>query len=350
METNVMDNIALLKKLSETAGVPGREERVRDLIKKELEGVADALSEDALGNLVALKKSGREGAKRVMLVAHMDEIGFYVKHIDDKGFVRVHNVGGFDTRNLFARPVTVHASSGDVVGVMNPATKPIHISSAEERKKVPEMREFAVDLGLDGDTVKKKVRVGDPVTLIQEFRDLGEVVTGKALDDRANCWVLIQTLKNLDTPSHDVYAVFSVQEEVGLRGATTSAFGVEPDVGVALDTTLAVDTPGTSSDERVTELGGGVALKIMDSSSISTRWLLDAFIELAEENEIPYQLELLPLGGTDAGAVQRSRGGVPSLTLSIPSRYVHTVTEMVAKRDLEASVALLTRYLSRNEG
>ena len=337
----------LLKKLSEMAGVPGREERVRDLIKKELEGVVDTLQEDALGNLIALK-SGAEGAKRVMLSAHMDEIGFYVKHIDDKGFVRVHNVGGFDTRNLFARPVTVHASSGDVVGVMNPATKPIHISTAEERKKVPEMREFAVDLGLSGDEVKAKVRVGDPVTLIQEFRDLGDVVTGKALDDRANCWVLVQVLKNLEAPAHDVYAVFSVQEEVGLRGATTSAFGVEPDIGIALDTTLAVDTPGISDDQRVTELGKGVALKVMDSSSISTRWLLDAFIKLAEEGGINYQLELLPLGGTDAGAIQRSRGGVPTLTLSIPSRYVHTVTEMVAKSDLDASVKLLTRYLSQN--
>ena len=207
--------------------------------------MVDALETDAMGNLIARKKGA---GKRVMLSAHMDEIGFYVKYIDDKGFLRVHNVGGFDTRNLFARPVTVQTRSGDLIGIMNPATKPIHISTAEERKKIPLINEFAIDLGMDADAVKEKVRVGDPVTLIQEFRDLGEVVTGKALDDRVSCWILVEVLKKLENPAYDIYAVFSVQEEVGLRGATTGAFGVEPDIGIALDTTLAVDTPGTSDD------------------------------------------------------------------------------------------------------
>jgi len=335
----------LLKQLSEISGVPGREERVRELLKRELEGAVDELFEDALGNLVAVKKSQQEGAKRVMVSAHMDEIGFYVRHVDDKGFLRVQNVGGFDTRNLFARQVTVHAASGDLVGVMNPATKPIHISTPEERKKVPEMAEFAVDLGLSGEAVKEKVRIGDPVTLRQEFKDLGEVVTGKALDDRVNCFILVEVLKGLQNPAYHVYAVFSVQEEVGLRGAVTSAYRLEPDVGIALDTTLAVDTPGAPAEQSVTRMGEGVALKVMDSSSISTRWLLDEFVALAEKEGVPYQFEILPLGGTDAGAIQRSRAGVPSLTLSIPSRYVHTVTEMVAKRDVEGSIKLLRRYL-----
>ncbi len=332
-----------LKQLSEIGGVPGREERVRDLLQSELEGVVDSLQTDAMGNLIAHKKG--EG-KRVMLSAHMDEIGFYVKFVDDKGFLRVQNVGGFDTRNLFARPVTVHTKGGDLIGVMNPATKPVHIATAEERKKVPQMNEFAIDLGLDADAVKEKVRIGDPVTLIQEFRDLGEVVTGKALDDRVSCWILVEVLKRLESPAYDVYAVFSVQEEVGLRGATTGAFGVAPEIGVALDTTLAVDTPGTSEDQRVTKLGAGTALKVMDSASISTRWLLDEFIEVAEKNDIPHQFEILPLGGTDAGAIQKSRAGVPTLTISTPSRYVHTVTEMVAKSDVNAAIDLLTRFLS----
>jgi endoglucanase len=335
----------LLKQLSEVAGVPGREERVRALIKGELEGIVDTLEEDAMGNLIAVKRADTEGAKRVMLSAHMDEIGFYVKHIDKRGFLRVHNAGGFDTRNLFARQVTVHASSHDLVGVMNPATKPIHIASDEERKKIPQMGEFAVDLGLGAEEVKERVRAGDMVTLIQEFRDLGAVVTGKALDDRVSCWILLQVLKKLEKPAFEVYAVFSVQEEVGLRGATAGAFKTEPDIGIALDTTLAVDIPGLEDDQHVTELGKGVALKVMDSSSISTRWLLDEFIALAEKEKIPYQLEILPLGGTDAGAIQRSRQGVPTLTISTPSRYVHTVTEMVAKRDLEAAVRLLSSYL-----
>lgn len=337
----------LLRRLSEAPGVSGREEHIRTLLTAELEGFVDGLETDTLGNLIAHKKSKKKQAKRVMISAHMDEIGFYVRFVDDNGFLRVQNVGGFDTRNLFARQVTVHATSGDaLVGVMNPGVKPVHIASPDERDKVPKLPEFIIDTGLDADTVRAKVRLGDPVTLRQPFVDLGDVVSGKALDDRVNCFVLVELLKTLKKPSHEVVAVFSVQEEVGLRGALTAAYQLEPEIGIALDTTLAVDIPGTPAEQRVTKLGGGVALKVMDSSAISTRWLFDEFVTLAETHAVPYQLELLPLGGTDAGAMQRSRGGVASLTLSIPSRYVHTVTEMVAKRDVEGSLALLTHYLS----
>lgn len=337
----------LLKKLSEVAGVPGREERVRELIESELQGIVDVLETDAMGNLHAVKRSRKKNAPRAMVAAHMDEIGFFVKFVDDKGFIRVQQVGGFDPRNLFARQVTVHASvSGEeLAGVLNPSGKPIHISTPEERSKVPQVSDFFVDLGLTPDEVKAKVRVGDMVTLRQEFLDLGKVVTGKSLDDRVGCWIAIQTLKRLKRPAFEVHVVFTTQEEVGLRGAVTSAFKVEPHVGIALDTTLAVDIPGNNAELRVTELGKGVGLKVMDSSSISTRWLLDEFIALAEKKGIEYQLEVLPLGGTDAGAIQRSRVGVPSMTLSTPSRYVHTVTEMVSKADLEGEVALLTAFL-----
>ncbi len=336
----------LLERLSEAPGVPGREEGIRELLTTELESVVDSLETDTMGNLIAVKKAKKKKPKRVMVSAHMDEIGFYVRFVDDDGFLRVQNLGGFDTRNLFARQVTVHTASGDVVGVLNPAVKPVHIATPDEREKVPKLAEFFVDTGLDADTVKAKVRLGDPVTLRQPFADLGTVVTGKALDDRVNCFILAELLKTVKKPAHDVYAVFSVQEEVGLRGAQTAAYALEPDIGIALDTTLAVDIPGTPTEQRVTTMGGGVALKVMDSSAISTRWLLDEFTALAEKHNVPHQFELLPLGGTDAGAMQRSRGGVASLTLSIPSRYVHTVTEMVAKRDVEASLALLTHYLS----
>ena len=343
----IAPDYSLLARLSEIGGVPGREEQVRDLIAAELEGHVDSLETDAMGNLIAHKKSKKKGAKRVLIAAHMDEIGFYVRFIDDNGFLRVQNLGGFDTRTLFARQVTVHAASGDaLLGVMNPAVKPIHIASSEDRKQVPELAEFMIDTGLDADTVQTKVRLGDPVTLRQPFVDLGAVVTGKALDDRVNCFILLELLKTLKKPVHDVYAVFSTQEEVGLRGATTAAYTLEPDIGIALDTTLAVDIPGTPAEQRVTRMGEGVALKVMDASMISTRWLLDEFAALADKYAVPYQLELLPLGGTDAGAMQRSRKGVASLTLSIPSRYVHTVTEMVAKRDVEASLELLRHYLS----
>lgn len=339
----------LLKKLSEAAGVPSREEKIRAILRQELEGKVDELSVDPMGNLIAVKRSGKQGAPKVMVAAHMDEIGFLVRHIDDRGFIRVHNVGGFDTRNLFARQVTVHASlSGEeLLGLMNPAGKPIHISTPEERNKIPTLDAFYIDTGLDADEVRAKVRLGDMVTLRQEFHDMGRVVTGKALDDRQGCWVLVETIKQLQDAemNADLIAAFTVQEEVGLRGAITSAYAGDADVGIALDTTLAVDTPEIKEHQRVTQLGKGTALKVMDSSIISTRWLLDHFMELAEANGIDYQLEVLPLGGNDAAAIQKSRGGIPSITLSTPSRYVHTVTEMVAKSDLEGAVALLTRFL-----
>lgn len=335
----------LLQRLSEVPGIPGREARVRDLIVDALGPLAADARIDAMGNLI-VEVAGPEGAPRVMVSAHMDEIGFVVRHIDDKGFLRLQNLGGFDTRNLFARIVTVHTRRGEPrVGVLNPGVKPIHISTPEERKKVPDLDEFVVDLGLAADVVKSEVRIGDMVTLVQPFHDLGEVVTGKALDDRAGCWVLIETLRRLASPATHVLAVFSVQEEVGLRGATTSAYALDPDVGIALDTTLAVDTPGTPEHLAITRLGQGVGIKVRDSSTISHGWLVDALGDLAEARGIAHQYEVLPLGGTDAGAIQRSRSGVPSATLSTPSRYVHTVTEMVSKRDLEAEVALLTAFL-----
>ncbi len=340
----------LLRSLSETPGVPGREALVRERIRSALDGVAPGgrapeVRTDAMGNLI-VTVAGPEGAPSVMVSAHMDEIGFVVRHVDERGFLRVQNLGGFDVRNLFARQVLVHARNGEPrIGVLNPATKPVHISSAEDRKKIPEMADFAVDLGLDPETVKAEVRVGDMVTLLQPFQDLGPVVTGKALDDRTGCWILIETLRRLKTPACTVHAVFSVQEEVGLRGAATGAFGLEPTVGVALDTTLAVDTPGTPEHQAVTRMGDGVGIKVSDSSMVAHGWLVDAMADLAVRDDLPHQFEVLPSGGTDAGAIQRSRAGVASVTLSTPSRYVHTVTEMVAKRDLEAAVALLGAFL-----
>lgn len=335
----------LLKKLSEAAGIPGREDQVRELIKSELGELAAEARIDAMGNLV-VRRDGLEDAPTVMISAHMDEIGFIIRHIDDKGFLRVQNFGGFDTRNLFARQVLVHSRDGNSrVGVLNPGGKPVHIASAEERKKIPEVEEFVVDLGLEAEQVKAEYRIGDMITLLQPYQDLGDVVTGKALDDRTGCWILIESLRRLKSPQVNIAAVFSTQEEVGLRGAVASSFSQEPDIGIALDTTLAVDTPGTPEHLSVTRLGEGVAIKVSDSSAISNGWLVDAMSELAEENGIAHQFEVLPRGGTDAGAIQRSRGGVASITLSTPSRYVHTVTEMVAKRDLEAAVALLVRFL-----
>ena len=339
-------DIALLKKLSEAPGVPGREERVREILQKSMKNLFDEIHVDPMGSLIATKKAKSKNAKRVLLACHIDEIGFYVRHIDDKGFVRIQNAGGFDTKNLLARRVIIQSSSGeDLIGLMNPGGRPVHIAKDEDRKKIPEIGDFLIDLCLPPDQVKKKVRIGDPITLVQEFDEIGECVSGKCLDNRVAAFIAIEAMKKCKSPKYDVILAATAQEEVGLRGAGPAAFSEEPDIAIAIDTTLAVDTPGVPDDERVTKQGAGVALTLMDGMTISTRWLIDELEAVAKKRKIPHQLSILPRGGTDAGAMQRSRGGVPTMTLSIPTRYIHTVTEAVHKRDLQSAIDLLAAWL-----
>jgi tetrahedral aminopeptidase len=293
-----------------------------------------------------VKKTSARNAKRVLIACHIDEIGFYVRHIDDKGFVRIKNAGGFDTRNLLARRVLVQSSAGeDLVGLLNPGGRPIHIAKEEDKKKIPEMTEFLVDLCIPAEDVKKKVRIGDPVTLIQEFSEIGDCVSGKCLDNRVAAFVAMEALRKVKSPRFEVIMAATVQEEVGCRGAGPAAYSAEPDFAIAIDTTLAVDTPGVPEDERVTKQGDGVALTIMDSMSISDRGLIDEFESFAKKGKIPSQLSVLPLGGTDAAPMQRTRGGYRAMTLSVPTRYIHTVTECIHKRDLQAAIDLLAAWL-----
>lgn len=336
----------LLKALSEMHGAPGREEHVRAYIAGKVEGKCDEMRTDAMGNLICIKRSGKADAQRVMLACHMDEIAFYVRSIDDKGFIRIHQLGGFDTRNLFARRVRIETRKGEeIFGNLNAAGPTVHIASPEDRKKVPEIKEFFIDTGLPVEDLKKRVRPGDPVTIVQEFNEIGELWTGKAMDNRAACWLGIRVLEKLKKPKEDVYVVFTVQEEIGVRGAITSSYEVDPHIGIALDVTLAVDTPGISEDEQITKLGKGAAIKIMDSGSVSDKGLVDEFIEIAEKKEIPHQFEILPMGGTDAAALQRARNGARAITISVPTRNVHTVTETLHPRDLHAALDLLLGYL-----
>jgi endoglucanase len=342
-------NLSLLKTLSEAPGVPGREERVREIVAREVRPLFDEVTTDPLGTLVATKRATAAGGKaqRVLVACHVDEIGFYVRHVDDKGYLRLVNVGGFDTRNLLARRVRVQASGGeDLIGVMNPTGRPIHIAKDEDKKKIPEINDFFVDLCLPPEEVKAKVRVGDPVTLVQEFSEIGHCVSGKCLDNRVAAFIAIEAVrKAADKLKYDVILAATVQEEVGLRGAGPACYSCEPDVAIAIDTTLAVDTPGVPDDERITKQGDGVALTLMDSSMISDRPLVDAFEAVARQREIPYQLSILTRGGTDAGAMQRQRGGFRTMTLSVPTRYIHTVTEVVHKRDLQSAIDLLAAWL-----
>ncbi|OWZ82819.1 M42 family metallopeptidase [Natranaerobius trueperi] len=335
-------NVDLFKKLTQTPGIPGREEQIREVIKKEMNEFCDEVRVDALGSLIGVKKG--TGNKKIMLAGHMDEIGFIVKHIDKNGFIRLHPVGGFDPRTLMAQRCVVHGKE-ELVGNIAPGTKPIHLLSAEEKKKQPQVKDYFVDLGMPADKVKEMVEIGDPVTLKQDFLELGETYTSKAIDDRVGVFAMLEAAKNAKDHEADIYLVATSQEEVGLRGAITSSFDIEPDVGIAIDVTIAADIPGGEEAEQVTKLGDGAAIKLMDSASIANHNVVKTLKTLASEKDIQHQMEILAKGGTDAGGIQRTKSGIPVGSISIPCRYVHTVNEMIHKDDLKAAIDLVTTFI-----
>ena len=337
-------NIDLLKRLCETPGIAGREDAVRAVVREELTGLVDEIQTDALGNLIGVRRGN--GGPRVMLAAHMDEIGFIVKHIDESGFIRIHPVGGFDPSRLPAQRVTVHAHAGATYsGSIGVAGKPIHLQAANEVKP-PTIADLFVDIGLDGDTARATIDIGDMITLERSLVQSGPHIVSKALDDRAGLAIMLETLRALSrTTDAEIIAVATTQEEVGVRGATTAAWALQPDIGIALDITPAGDFPGAPEEHVGVSLGNGVAIKVMDPGAISDHRLNQRLRRIAAEHDIPYQLEILGRGGTDASAIQRAGSGVRATALSIPVRYAHTVNETCAVADIEATIALLTRYL-----
>lgn len=340
-------NFDLLKRLCETPGISSREDRMRRLVVEELQPLTDSVEADVMGNLIGFKKGQTDGP-RVMIAAHMDEIGFIVKHIDDRGFLRLQPIGGWDPRVMVAQRVWVHGFSGKSLrGPLMPAAKPIHLLTAEDANKPPKIEEFYVDLGLPGDRVKALVEIGDMVTMDRTAERVGDTVVSKTLDNRLSVFVMIEAMRLLKSKSvkSNLLAVATTQEEVGLRGAITAAYALQPDIGIALDVTLANDFPGPSEYEQITQLGNGCAIKISDSSLLCHPKMVRHFRDVAEAKGIKYQLEILARGGTDAGGIQRSRGGVPSFTLSIPTRYVHTVNEMAHIEDIQGAISLLAAYL-----
>lgn len=335
-------NIDLLKRLCETPGIPGREDRVRAVAAEAMRPLVDDLRTDALGSLIGTRRGS--GGPRVMVAAHIDEIGFFVSHIDDRGYIRLQPVGGFDPRTLIAQRVLVHGHNGATHrGAVQPGTKPIHLLEKDEIKP-PKLEELFVDLGMPVERVRVEVEVGDMVTLDRDLEVVGDCVMSKALDDRVGVFVMIEALRAAARGSAEVVAVATTQEEVGLRGAETAAYAVQPDVAVALDVTLALDVPGMPPEMAVSRLGEGVAIKVMDSSHIANPALLRHFRDLAAEEGIAHQFEILPRGGTDAASMQLARGGAPAITLSIPTRYVHTVNETANRADIDATIRLLARF------
>jgi len=335
-----------LKELTEESGVPGYEDRVRDLVRREMEGSTDEVRTDAMGNVVGTIEGDSDYT--VVVAAHMDEIGFMVRHVTDEGFLELDPLGGWDPRVLRAQRVTVHTPEGTLPGVIGSA--PPHTQDEEEREKKPKVEDVHVDLGMDGEAAAELVSVGDLVTMRQTTEPVGEHVTGKALDDRVCLFAMLEAARRVEDPAVTVEFAATVQEEVGLRGAGALGVDTDADLGIALDVTVANDIPGYEEGEQVTRLGEGTGIKLKDSSVITTPPVTRRLRSVAEEEDIPHQLEVLPAGGTDTAELQRAGGARPVGAISVPTRYLHTVTESAHREDIAATIDLLATFLETETG
>lgn len=334
-----------LEKLSNACGVAGREEEVKRLLSEMLKPYVDEVKEDKLGNIIGVKRGG-ENAPKVMLAAHIDEIGLLIKTISKDGFLQFTKIGGIDDRILIAQNVIVHTEKGPLHGIIG--SKPPHIQKEEERKKVVTYDELFIDIGAESFEEAKQmgVKVGDPVSFNIKFAKIGkDSALGKAFDDRVGCAVMIEAMKQLEKTECTVYAVGTVQEEVGLRGATTAAFGLYPDVGIAIDVTVAGDVPGVKEFEAPVKLRKGPSLTVADYGLITHPKVLRLLIDAAEKNGIPYQLETGLQGTTDAARISLTREGVPSGVISIPTRYIHSPASLLSLKDAENAVKLTVEAL-----
>jgi endoglucanase len=329
-----------LEKLSNACGVTGNETNVRELMINLLKPHVDQISVDRMENVIAIKQ-GKAGAPKIMLAAHMDEIGLMVKNITKEGFLRFTKVGGIDDRILLAQKVAVYTKKGVYPGVIG--SKPPHIQKEDERRKVLPFDDLFIDVGAESKdaALAMGVSIGSPVAFDVKYVALNnDMVMGKAFDNRAGCIAMVEALKLLAETDCTVYAVGTVQEEVGLRGAGTAAFSIDPDVAIALDVTVAGDVLGVREYDTSVKTGKGPALSVSDSGLIThpkvLRWILDT----AEEEKIPIQLESGLMGSTDAARIALTRQGIPSGTISIPTRYIHSPAGILNLKDIENSAKL----------
>lgn len=338
----------LLKKLSDAHGLSSYEGSIREIIRSELAGHVDEFTEDAMGNLVAIR---RGDDFKVMVASHMDEIGQMVQYIDENGFLRFVPIGGWFAPVLYTQRVILHGKKGPVTGVIG--AKPPHLLSPEERKKEIKMEDFFIDIGATSaeEVADLGVEIGTPITTDRAFTELANNrVTGKAMDNRVGVALLIKTLKETTSP-HTIYGVFTVQEELGLKGAKVSAFTLDPDCAIATDVTIPGDHPGVTKKEASPEMGKGPVLVLVSAQGrgLMADWkLADWLRAAADEAEIPYQLEVGTGGNTDATIIHLVRGGIPSIPLSIPARYIHSPVEVVDIGDIEAGVSLLLAALNQD--
>jgi len=335
----------LLRKLSDAHGVSSSEGSIREIIRAELAGVVDEIREDTMGNLIATKRGDDFS---IMLAAHMDEIGLMVQYIDEKGFIRVVPIGGWYGPVLYCQRVVLHGTKGPVMGVLG--AKPPHVMKEEERKKEVKVENLFIDVGAASEEEVKNlgIEIGTPITIDREFTELtGTRVTGKAFDNRVGVVMLIRAMQQAKSP-HTIHAVFTVQEEVGLKGARVSAYSLNPDCAIATDVTIPGDHPGIEKKDASVEMGKGPVLVIVSASGRGliadprmTAWLRGT----AEKNGIPCQIEVGTGGNTDATIIHLERGGIPSIPFSIPARYIHSPVEVVDTADIEAGIRLLVEAL-----
>ena len=333
----------ILRELSEAHGVSGNEDSVRSLLHDAVRNHVDHVEIDALGNLLTTKRGTADDPMRVMLAAHMDEIGLMVIGHGDKGMLKIRAVGGIDARML---PGTLLAVGPECVpGVIG--IKPIHLTESGEMEKVSKVEDLVVDIGAKGKSeAEEAAPLGTYATFATRYRELGPTVTGKAFDDRAGCAVLVELLRG-EPFEFDLHAVFTVQEEVGLRGARVAAYAVDPDCAFALEGTIADDSPKEKDGSPTTKLGKGPAITVMDRSFIADRRLVRLLTDTADELDIPHQFKQPGVGGTDAGVIHLARDGVPCATVSVPSRYIHSPVALLNLEDFENTVRLMRESLRR---
>jgi putative aminopeptidase FrvX len=337
--------VRLLARLSNAHGVSGSEGPIREIVREELAGHVDEIYEDRLGNLIAVK---RGDDFKIMLASHMDEIGFMVKYVEKEGFLRFAPIGGWYAPMLPGQRVWLHGTKGPVLGVLG--SKPPHVMDDEERKKLLKMEEMFIDVGAESADAATELGLGPgtPVTLDRQFCTLcGDRVSGKAFDNRAGVALLVEVLRQAESPS-TVYGVFTVQEEVGLKGAKVSSYAVDPDCAVATDVTIPGDHPGVQLKDAPVEMGKGPVVSIADANGrglLAHPAMLAWIRETAEACAIPVQFEVGSGGTTDASSIHLSREGVPSTVLSTPARYIHSPVEVIDLKDLEAGIRLLVAAL-----
>nr|WP_295969936.1 M42 family metallopeptidase [uncultured Bacillus sp.] len=342
--------LTMLKELTDAKGIAGNEREPREVMKKYIAPYADEIIMDNLGSLIA-KKTGNENGPKIVVTGHLDEIGFMITQIDSKGFLKFQTVGGWWNQVMLAQRVNIVTRKGDITGIIG--SKPPHILSPEARKKPCEIKDMFIDIGASSKEEAEEwgIRPGDMVVPSFEFTVMKneKMLLAKAWDNRIGCAIAIEVLKALGDVNHPniVYGIGAVQEEVGLRGSKTSTFKVQPDIGFAVDVGIAGDTPGVSEKEAMGKMGNGPQIVLYDASMVSHKGLRDLVTDTADELNIPYQFEVIPGGGTDAGSIHLTAKGVPALSIGIATRYIHSHGALLHRDDFENAVKLVVEVIKR---